>query len=389
MKEPLRDIIGRSAALEEIMRHERKLQELVRPSVTSRMIEAVEQASTRASVIEGLTRHSKILEFTQTPAYLRAIEAATATLGAAEISRSIQLANLIAPKLPELLRLSESVAARVRPFEDIVKQAQWSSILSDRMANIGVNWALSEEIEGSVEAFARLSRLSDVARLGTAYTDTTTEILVEELGQPSEAPAEEENIEQREARYDEAGRDRELIAFPPASYSQILISAGYAVSFPSPPTVVVEEGLIEPVRFSPQTGFLIQSLEAHLRQLVVDYLSAREGDNWMKRRVPQKVQENWRSGREAAKLAGKPVLAPIYYANFMDLADIITSGNNWPEFQAAFKNKDNLRISLQRLYFIRNDIAHARPISMTDELLAMTEGTILFRAMGLPVKYNT
>jgi len=352
------------------------------------MMEAIERATAGTRAFEDLTRHAKLLEFTQTPAYLKAIEAATAPSRFAEIGRSIELSSFIAPKFPELLKLSEIAAARVHPFEKITKQAEWGAILSDRMFRIDVAWALGEELEGSAEAFARLSRMSDIARVGPAYSDETTEILVEELGQPSEAPAGAETIEQREERYDQAGRDRELIAFPPTSYGQILVSAGYAVSFPPPPIVAVAEGLIEPVRFSPETGFLLQSLEAHLREMVASRLHALEGDAWVRRRVPEKVREKWKDGREAAKLAGKPVLAPIHYANFMDLADVITAGNNWQEFQAAFTNKDNLRISLQRLYFIRNDVAHSRPISMTDGLLAITEGTILFRAMGLTVKYD-
>lgn len=388
MKDPFRDIIRNQSAFEEITRRQRMMDELLKPPATSRMMEAIERATAGTRALEELTRRTKLLEFTQTPAYLKAIEAASAPARMAEIGRGIELANLVAPKLPEILKLSEIVAARVHPFEDILKQAEWSSVLSDRMARIDVAWALGEELEGSAEAFARLSRLSDVARAGAAYTDETTEILVDELGQPSEAPAEAETVEQREERYDDAGRDRELIAFPPASYSQILVSAGYAVSFPAPPKVAIEEGLIEPVRFSPETGFLLQSLEAHLRQLVVTRLHALEGDAWIKRRVPEKVREKWNDGREAAKVAGKPVLAPIHYANFMDLADVITAGNNWPEFQAAFTSKDNLRVSLQRLYFIRNDVSHARPISMTDELLAITEGTILFRALGLRVNYD-
>lgn len=388
MKYPFRHLIGPQGAFEEIMRRERQMQDLLKPSATSHIMEEIERATASTRAFEELTRNTKLLEFTQTSAYLAAIEAATAASRINEIGRSVQLADLVTPKLPELLKLSEIAAARVRPFENILKQTQWSSVLSDRMAKIDVAWALGSELEGSAAAFAKLSRLSDVARVASPYTDETTEVLVDELGLPSEAPAEEETVEKREQRYDEAGRDRELIAFPPASYDQILVSAGYAVSFPPPPAVVVEEGLIESIRFSPQTGFLLQSLEAHLRQLVVARLHALDGDAWIKRRVPEKVREKWRDGREAAKLAGKPVLAPVHYSNFMDLADVITAGNNWSEFQAAFVNKDNLRVSLQRLYFIRNDVAHSRPISMTDELLAITEGTILFRAMGLSVKYN-
>ncbi|MBI1682687.1 hypothetical protein, partial [Caulobacter hibisci] len=68
---------------------------------------------------------------------------------------------------------------------------------------------------------------------------------------------------------------------------------------------------------------------------------------------------------------------------------IIVAKNNWPEFAAAFRCPLNLRVSLLRLYNIRNDVAHSRPLGLSDILFAMTEGGLIFRCLGLPIEYRT
>ncbi|GGL35618.1 hypothetical protein [Caulobacter rhizosphaerae] len=378
----------RPSALDEITRRQRMLDDLLKPSAAQRILERIEQARTATKMFEHLDRHSKLMSFLQTPAYMKALEAATSVRTLSDIGARLESTQLAVHRVADIGRLAELAAARVRPFESLLRVDNWTSALTQRMAAIDVDWAVADAEEESAEAFARLSRLSDLTREAPVYADETTEILVDELGEPTLAPAEVETSEVREARYDAAGRERELIAFPPAHYKEILVSAGHLVSFPPPPLVAVEGGLIEPVAFSPETGFLLQSLEANLRELVVAQLKALEGDAWLKRRVPEGVRKAWIAGQQAAREAGKPVFAPIHYANFMDLADVITAGNNWGTFQGFFANKDNLRVGLIRLYGIRNDIAHARPISLTDQLIAVIEGAILFRAMGLAVTFG-
>lgn len=385
--DPFKHLI-RPTAFEDLMRRQRMLEDMLKPSAAQQLLERIGQAGAAMKVFENLDRHTKLMSFVQTPAYVKALEAATSFKALSDFGARFETTQLAVGRVAEIGRLSELAAARVRPFESLLRADNWTATLAQRMAAIEVDWAVVDAEEELAEAFARLSRLSDLTREAPVYTDETTEILVEELGEPTLAPAEAETSEVREARYDAAGRERELIAFPPAAYTQILVSAGHLVSFPPPPLVVVEDGLIEPVAFSPQTGLLLQSLEANLRELVVAQLKALEGDAWLKRRVPEGVRKAWLAGQEAAKAGGKPVFSPIYYANFMDLADVITARNNWATFQGYFANKDNLRVGLIRLYGIRNDIAHSRPISLSDQLIAVVEGAILFRAMGLAVTFG-
>ncbi|HEY9219033.1 MAG TPA: hypothetical protein VIO94_13355 [Phenylobacterium sp.] len=380
---------GALAAMEEALRRQRQIDLILKPESLMGVTQRFEQLSVTSKAYESLRGHTKLFEFIQTPAYMKALEAASSMQRFADIGARVGASGLAVHRVGDWALLSQFAAARVQPFQSLMATDAWAATLSRRMSRIPVDWAVVDGEEESAEAFARLSRLSDLTRAAPTYTDETTEILVEELGEPvAEPTADDETVAGREARYDAAGRERELIAFPPATYTEVLVSAGYLVSFPPPPFVAVEDGLIEPVAYSPETGFLLNSLEANLRELIVAQLRALEGDAWMKRRVPEAVRKAWTAGQEAAKSAGKPVMSPIHYANFMDLADVITSGANWPVFQAMFTSKENLRVGLLRLYGIRNDIAHSRPIGLSDQLIAVAEGAILFRAMGMTVTFG-
>jgi hypothetical protein len=64
----------------------------------------------------------------------------------------------------------------------------------------------------------------------------------------------------------------------------------------------------------------------------------------------------------------------IAYADFTDYALVICGGDNWREvFHRFFQRPENVRESFQRLYPIRVDTMHARPITHDDELLVDVE----------------
>jgi Swt1-like HEPN len=373
-------------AVEEILRRQRQIADLANPTGLALITEQIRRTRDLTRIID-MDAYGEVLAVARNPEWMQAIRAMDPLREIAAQAR-FGLPKFVSPNLEETIRLADIVSERVKAFEILSPTGDWSRCLSERMGLIQADWAFGEGVEESAEAFARLSRLSDVTRGAVAYADDTTEVLVEELGALTESPSEPETIELREERYDDAGRDPSLIAFPPPAFSGIMVSAGFAAAFPPPPEIVVEGGLIDPVHFSPESGAILQSLEAHLRELVTRLLSAADGATWIKRRVAPGPRAKWAELQEAARLAGKPVFPLIQYAHFMELADIIADGRNWPLFEACFLRKDNLRLSLGRLYTIRNDIAHARPISMTDALIVVTEGTLLFRAMGLPVQFR-
>lgn len=343
-----------------------------------------EQAALGLTATKFMEEQARLLELTRTPAYQSLIE--QAAKGAALFEKQQKLLAGFERPL-ELERLSGIAAAQVRAWE-FLPERPWESIMAERMGRLDVRWALSGAVDASAEAFGRLGRLADVARYATPYFDETAEAVVADLGTPTVSPEETETVEEREDRYDDAGRDRELIAFPPTGYPHIMISAGFAVSFPEPPAILPVSGLIETVTYSPETGRLLQSLEGHLRVFVAGRLEAEAGSRWLKQRVPHEVRQAWQGRAEEARAIGKPVFPLINYANFMDLCDIIARKDNWPLFGSTFQSRENLQMSMLRLYGIRNDFAHSRPISMTDILVATTESTMLFRALGFGVRYD-
>ena len=349
--------------------------------------DSLTRAAGGLSATSYMEEHTRLLALTRTTEFQSTIE--RAMQGFALVERNEKLLAKFMNPTTDIERLSSIAALNVPSWQSSLMEKQgWESVLSDRMGRLNVDWALAGATEASADAFARLGRLADVARYGAPYSDEAADALLVEIGTPTGSPEEIETVEEREVRYDDVGRERELIAFPPVAYSQILVSAGYAVSFPAPPPLMAIGGLIEPVRYSPETGELLQSLEAHLRHFVVTHLKSAVGRAWLKQRVPFEMREKWKAMAVEAEAEGKPVFEPIHYANFMDLFDIIARKDNWPLFSAAFRSRENLQMSMLRAYSIRNDVAHSRPISMTDELIATTESTMLFRAIGLTVNYN-
>lgn len=106
-------------------------------------------------------------------------------------------------------------------------------------------------------------------------------------------------------------------------------------------------------------------LEKMLRRCVVDVLS-RINEKWWKQNVPGdvRIEAERRKNEEEQKLGPTLNLHPIWYIDFMDYVEIITRGDNWKQaFEQIFKNKDDFRVTMQKLAPIRNKIAHMRPLT--------------------------
>ncbi|MBI1687056.1 hypothetical protein, partial [Caulobacter hibisci] len=311
---------ARVRAVEEALRMPSTLTDAL--AAAERQIDLIRKISPQIQAFERFQSLSpnvaRLVEMTQRPVYLDAL--ARMTDPASQVRQS-HAAMLLAQRPAGLDRLAEIAAGRVSAFDGgFLERDPWSSVLARRMGAIDAEWVLADEPEASAEAFARMGRLADATRYGEPFTDETTEIIVEELGVPSQAPEEIETVEAREERFDEAGRARELIAFPPAAYREVLVSSGFGLVFPAPPVVATVEPTFEPFKFSPETGHLLQSLEAHLREHVSLRLEALDGTAWVRRRV-QPARDKWKARQDDARSAGKPVFGPIYYADFMDLLD--------------------------------------------------------------------
>jgi len=323
------------------------------------------------SVIEGL----KLPNIAMTPPRLPAIDVVS-------IVPKIEVPDFTIPEMAVIADLSRQVAEMVKPPAYLADIAAWQKDLAARMAGIETVWAASARLDASAFAFARLTRLGETVGTAAPFDEATSELVDAELGNVIEIVA-EESREDRESRYDRAGRNEALIAFPEPQYPAIMLAAGFNLPIPAAPVAVPIENGAGPALFDPSHHAALSSLEVHLREFVVVHLTAMGGTQWLKQRIPGEILKRWRERQQQNRDAGRPVYEIIHYADFTDLCQIIVMKPNWDGgFKAIFRSKEDLTVSLGRLAPIRNDIAHNRPLSQTDILVLATETMRLFAAIG-------
>lgn len=294
------------------------------------------------------------------------------------------ISGMTLPKqLSEINSLATTAAAMVKAHPHFGNEALWQRSLVSRMQELGAPWAASDYIERSAFAFGSLSRLSDTIAFDTPFSVATRSFVEEEFGELT-VVSDGEGFEEREQRYDNAGRDPALIAFPDTEYPNVLRAAGfYNVEIPLPPTpqpIANCEGL---AIYSDVHQSTMRLLELHLR-LFVGRLLADTGLQWEKRRVSGQIRQRWEARQEEYRAAGAPVYELIHYADFNDLAQIIGQNDNWNEkFKQVFLDKEGVQVSLRRLSPLRNNDAHLRPLVSTELLYLMAEATRLLRAIGV------
>ena len=232
---------------------------------------------------------------------------------------------------------------------------------------------------------ARLSNLSNFVHMEDPFSRSVAELLGRELGDANTVEL-GANANERDEAAMRAGLNPELIAFPRATYDRVLISAGFTLSFAS---VAVPKALESPdldPAFNPQHWQLLTELEQRLRQEVEHRLEKLVGSHWAKQRIPQSVRKRWMDRQNQDRADGRTVYSAIQYADFMDLTDVITRRDNWREaFQAIFRDRDDIAISLRRLHPVRKALAHSRPLGRADVLTLVSEATRIFRALGIRV----
>lgn len=233
--------------------------------------------------------------------------------------------------------------------------------------------------------FARLSHLSHVVHSEEPFSPNVRKLLENEFGDIS-TPDLSDNVDERDEAAIRAGLNPELIAFSRANYPKVLFNAGFRLSFSS---VIVPQAIEEPdadATFNPQHWQILNELEQRLRQVLEQRLKSLSGSNWIRQRVPQAVRERWLARQQEDRADGRSVYADIQYANFMDLADVITRRDNWHEvFQPMFKDRNDITVSLRRLHPVRKAITHSRPLGRADVLTLVSEAARIFRALGIKV----
>lgn len=124
-------------------------------------------------------------------------------------------------------------------------------------------------------------------------------------------------------------------------------------------------------------------LEMNIRRFIDDVMTSQFGDNWPRHRAPKDVYDSWVEKRNGARQAGVSDRALISYADFTDYQKIICRKDNWREvFKGYFLRTEYVVETFQRMYPIRLDTMHARPITQDDELMLYVETRRLIKVIG-------
>lgn len=351
----------------------------------SRELRAIMEAATGMNAeYERITRHLGAIQFPE----LKSIALDPHFMEAQRALEAISAGfhhDAILPTIDAISVMSRDIASLVKPHSRFHERIVWGDYLDLHMRAIDQAWVLPDYMDRSALAFGQLARFGDVVRIDEPYIADTQTQVAEELGEIIEGEYEEQP-EAREARYDDAGRNPALVAFPEEAYGSVVIAAGFELVLPTAnvPLPVENGETVGSMMFDGRYNALLSQIEQHLRQFIEASLAAIAGSDWMRSRVHPILVEQWVLRQDADRKKGEPVFALIQYADFMDLVSIMTAKANWRDaFGTVFREKEWLQTSMKRLHPIRLRLAHARPLSQTDVLCLMTEGIMLMRAIGV------
>lgn len=307
--------------------------------------------------------------------------AAASAVAEMEVAHRAMMSAVSPLSLGQIGSLASAAAAMVPSHPRLAVDSLWEKSLAERMGVIDAPWAAAGYFDRSAFAFGSLARLSDTLAFDDPFSVATRTYVEDEFGEVVEF---DDGEIDREEKYDEAGRDPALVAFPHEEYPSILRAAGfYQIEIPMPPApqpIANAEGI---AIFSEAHESALRSVELHLRLFLTNQLRSLN-PNWEKQRVPGDIRNRWKLRQDEYRAAGAPVYELIHYADFNDLAQIITRTDNWNElFKSVFGDKDGVQVSLRRLSPLRNNNAHLRPLTPSELLFLLAEATRLLRAIGV------
>ena len=278
---------------------------------------------------------------------------------------------------------TERTAAALCPTLDYVTEfGRHQTALVDRLTKLTTPWALRDYPALSATGVFRLTWLRGIVAAADPYTAPASDAYQEEVGDPVSFDP-EAAPEEREAAAIESGMNPEVVAFPPVAYPHVLVVAGFDFNLPAMDAPTSDKG-DSTGDFDSQYRELLQQVEHRLRTRVETELGRVESSAWVRRRVPKDIRDKWDDRKQQDHDRRGDSYAPIYYADLMDLSDIIRRKDNWKDvFSAVFKDPDDFQVAMRRLNPIRHAVAHGRPLVRTDQLILCAEALRLLRALGL------
>jgi Swt1-like HEPN len=287
------------------------------------------------------------------------------------------------PGVTEAARLLEQF--RIDPMKDIASRfGVQEASLQRAMASMRTPWLDLQKQMRSISGFVELQGIGAALRSAAVFDESLTVALRGGLGGWRDRIIWPKDIftdlAGRSEFYVGLGFNQALADFPAPAFEQ---SLDLAELRSEPPTLIDLYGApVAPSDDEAEEGFArtnaahdwLLRLETQLRNFIDAVMTRSFGAKWHKQRLPNGLYDEWQERKRKAMQSGGKDWPLIAYADFTDYERVICKGDNWREvFAVFFVRSESVRESFQRLYPIRLDTMHARPITQDDELLLYVE----------------
>ena len=296
---------------------------------------------------------------------LRLSQASAMAPHAALSERIGQQSKLLSGLLPTNRPLEElsaswrSVADLVR--HSVVDRAVLTARVAERFAVLDQSAILSDLPDASVIGFSRLVHLERASATDDPFGDEIADVYCAELGDPIDYD-ETDTDEDRRKRFDGAGFNPQLTAFAPDRQIVVVSVAGFGFE-PLGMMAAGTDDLDGSASYDENAARIVGRLEREVRWFVQRTLEGLIGPKWVKQRVPGDMLKRWKDRREEALARGEPECPLVFYADFMDLPQLIVRADNWGDaFEPVFRHKDEVEVSFRRIHPMRIAVAHTRPV---------------------------
>lgn len=285
--------------------------------------------------------------------------------------------------MPQYTTITEQIARMSEPLHMASKQARE---LAEQLGGISKPWSTLGNETASIAAAMRLSQLATFSRELPAFSKQRTALKTIEFGQFDRVrPIAEalDDEDEGETVYTEAGRNPALVAFPSEGFSEVLSATGWVFDI-KPPEFIRPDGTpLAQAIIDPHDHFIINMIEGHLKAMIAATLIAAGGMAAISRLFGNRLPD-WERKRDDALRKNEPELHLIYYAEFMEMGEIVLNKELWDStFKTVFRNKDRFRMAIERLHGLRIPTSHSRPLTRTGKLRLMAEALELFEAIGV------
>lgn len=360
-------------------------------------MKAIQQNEGIQRILEDAEWHRSVLRAVEGPlAELRATGAFDAV---SAVGRQLQRANEALTgfesrfELPEV-RIAASLVQSLHtsPFADVMtRYAAQATTLQKSLEAMTTPWLDIQDNLRSVGALAAMNGMAGILEQRPGFDVRVADALRIDLGDwrdPIAWPQEIfTDLGARSAFYVERGFDPALTDLPAPAFRQGTQVTGLRRSPPplvreyEPPVPVADDPHEEEAlaRTNDAHDWLLR-LETQIRHFIDLRMSALFGPDWPRHRMHKDIYDRWldkKKKREQHAVSQWPLIA---YADFTDYERIICRKDNWQEvFAPFFIRPESVRETFQRLYPIRLDTMHARPITQDDELLLYVETRRLIR----------